>query len=94
MASCAFAANETIEYDAERLLQNPIITPSMMGSAGDNINGPSLIKAPDWLKQKLGKYYLYFAHHEGEYIRLAYADDLHGPWKIYRPGVIQGKDTG
>ena len=94
LASCAFAAEGAGEYDPERFLQNPIITPSMMGGAGDNINGPSLIKAPDWLKDKLGRYYLYFAHHEGEYIRLAYADDLHGPWKIYKPGVVQAKDTG
>jgi len=94
MTSCAFAADGTIEYGAERFLQNPIITPAMMGGAGDNINGPSLIKAPDWLQQTLGKYYLYFAHHEGEYIRLAYADDLQGPWKIYKSGVVQAKDTG
>ena len=85
---------EVSTYDVERFLQNPIVTPAMLEGAGDNINGPSLIKAPDWLRNKLGKYYLYFAHHEGEYIRLAYADDLHGPWKIYKSGVIHAKDTG
>ena len=88
------AAEKALEYNAERFLENPIITPSMMGCPDENINGPSLIKAPDWLKNKLGKYYLYFAHHEGQYIRLAYADDLHGPWKIYGPGVVHAKDTG
>lgn len=88
------SSEEAPPYLVERFLQNPIITPSMMGSAGDNINGPSLIKAPDWLPNKLGKYYLYFAHHEGEHIRLAYANDLAGPWTIYKPGVIHAKDTG
>ena len=63
-----------------------------MGRTDENINGPSLIRAPQWLKNRLGQYYLYFAHHEGQYIRLAYADDLHGPWKIYEPGVIHVKD--
>jgi hypothetical protein len=92
--SCAAIGQEAPQYTAERFLQNPIITPSMMESAGDNINGPSVIKAPDWLKNKLGKYYMYFAHHEGEYIRLAYADDLAGPWKIYKAGVIRARDTG
>ena len=54
---------------------------------GSNINGPSLIRVPDWLPNPLGKYYLYFAHHKGEYIRLAYADDLSGPWTTYEAGT-------
>lgn len=83
--------NNTIEF--ERLTDKPIITAGMLKKEeGDNINGPSLIKAPDWLKNKLGKYYLYFAHHKGKYIRLAYADDLKGPWKIYEPGTLQLND--
>jgi len=73
-----------------RFKHNPIITEGMLPSKeeGDDINGPSLIEAPDWLPDKLGKYYLYFAHHKGKYIRLAYADDLEGPWKIYTPGTL------
>jgi hypothetical protein len=31
---------------------------------------------------------MYFADHKGEYIRLAYADTLTGPWKIYIPGSL------
>lgn len=72
-----------------RLSQNPIIRPDMLpGSDGENINGPSLIRVPDWIEKPLGKYYLYFAHHGGKYIRLAYADRLEGPWAIYKPGVL------
>lgn len=60
-----------------------MITPDMLpGADGENINGPSLIRAPAWLKQPLGRYYLYFAHHNGSYIRLATADQLDGPWII------------
>lgn len=55
---------------------------------GRNVNGPSLIKTPDWLIGRLGRYHLYFAHHLGSYIRLAYADDLAGPWAIHTPGVL------
>lgn len=78
----------------DRFEGNPIITAALLpGSDGDNINGPSLIKAPDWLPGKLGTYYLYFAHHKGNYIRLAYADDLKGPWKIYTPGTLQLSET-
>jgi hypothetical protein len=93
LTSLVAASDITTEYRAERFFENPIITPSMMGDANENINGPSLIRLPDWVQNKLGKYYLYFAHHEGEYIRLAYADDLHGPWKIYKPGVLSVKDV-
>jgi hypothetical protein len=43
---------------------------------------------PDWVQNPLGKYYLYFAHHKGKFIRLAYADKLSGPWRIHEPGTI------
>lgn len=61
----------------------------MDGRMGDNINGPSLIRVPDWLENPLGRYYLYFAHHKGDYIRLAYADRLEGPWSTHEPGTLQ-----
>jgi hypothetical protein len=76
-----------------RFAQNPIIRPHMDERMGDNINGPSLIKVPDWVPNPLGKYYLYFAHHHGSYLRLAYADHLEGPWKIHNPGVLDLKDS-
>lgn len=79
---------------ARRLPCSPIIRPAMLpGADGANINGPSLIRAPAWLPNPLGVYYLYFAHHGGKYIRLAYADRLEGPWKIYQPGTLQLKDA-
>lgn len=75
---------------AIRLESNPIIKPAMLsGEDGKNINGPSLIRVPSWIAKPLGKYYLYFAHHEGQYIRLAYADHLKGPWTIYEKGTLR-----
>ena len=65
----------------------------MSDTTGDNINGPSLIRVPDWLPNPLGKYYLYFAHHHGKFIRLAYADSLEGPWTIYEPGTLKLEET-
>ncbi|EMR73272.1 hypothetical protein MCGE09_00398 [Thaumarchaeota archaeon SCGC AB-539-E09] len=73
----------------ERLLNGPIITEATHPSIGGNIQGPSLIRVPDWVKGRLGRYYLYFADHKGSYIRLAYADDLLGPWTVYPPGSLQ-----
>ncbi|MEZ8007210.1 MAG: hypothetical protein QMC60_06770 [Amylibacter sp.] len=73
---------------ATRLLDHPIITPKTHPSIGLNIQGPSLIRVPDWVVNPLGRYYLYFADHKGSYIRLAYADELTGPWLIYEPGSL------
>ena len=58
-----------------------------------NINGPSLIRVPDWIENPLGQYYLYFADHRGTYIRLAYADDLIGPWRMHEPGTLRLDQT-
>jgi hypothetical protein len=74
-----------------RLPGNPIVRPGMPNLTGpdaDNINGPSLIRVPSWVKNPLGKYYLYFAHHAGNHIRLAYADSLTGPWKVHAGGIL------
>jgi hypothetical protein len=77
-----------------RLPGNPIIHPEMLpGEEGENINGPSLIRVPGWVEKPLGKYYLYFAHHVGQHIRLAYADVLTGPWKVYAPGALRLEQT-
>ena len=62
------------------------------GDDGENINGPSMIRAPEWLNPRLGTYYLYFAHHNGTYIRLAYAENPIGPWTVYEPGTLRQED--
>ena len=77
----------------QRLLDRPIITPELDPSIGVNIQGPSAIRAPDWIDRRLGEYYLYFADHKGSYIRLAYADRLTGPWTIHAPGSLRLKQS-
>jgi hypothetical protein len=80
---------------ASRLADAPIVSSDLLpGADGENINGPSLIRAPDWLPGRLGRYYLYFAHHDGGYIRLAVADSLAGPWRIHAPGTLRLEQTG
>jgi hypothetical protein len=96
---CAFglipdklAANEN-PISAIRLGDGPIITADLDQRMGRNIQGPSLIKVPNWVEDPLGKYYLYFSDHKGSYIRLAYADQLIGPWTVYSPGTLDIKDS-
>lgn len=71
----------------------PIIRPHMDGRMGSNVQGPSMIRVPDWVECPLGRYYLYFADHKGSYIRLAAADAPQGPWRMYEPGSLQLADS-
>ena len=76
-------------WRARRLVTEPIIHSGLDPSIGENIQGPSLICVPDWIENPLGRYYLYFADHKGRFIRLAYSDDLEGPWQIHESGALQ-----
>ena len=89
----AAAGASAQEVSVTRLLDAPIIGPELHPSIGVNIQGPSLIRTPEWLPNRLGEYYLYFADHKGLYIRLAYADELAGPWHIHAPGSLQIEDS-
>lgn len=90
---CPALAQQAIGVTVTRLANNPIITPELDARMGSNIQGPSLIRVPDWVENPLGKYYLYFADHRGTYIRMAYADELSGPWLVYSPGTLQLEDS-
>ncbi len=89
----ALAAVAATPPSANRFAQNPLITQQMSSTLGDNINGPSIVRVPAWVRNPLGRYYLYFANHRGRFIRMAYSNNLAGPWKVYEPGVLDVKDT-
>jgi hypothetical protein len=76
-----------------RLAENPLITVDSSPSLAGNVNGPTVIRVPDWVDRPLGRYYMYFANHVGEFIRLAYADSIAGPWRVYEPGVLHVRNT-
>lgn len=84
-------------YEVIRLNgSQPIIDQEMfadLGVSGEgaNINGPSLISVPDWIASgdrahPSANYYLYFGDHSGDYIRMAWAEDLTGPWTLHDTG--------
>ena len=82
-----------MSVNVKRFKNNPIIYPELDSSIGSNITESSLIRVPSWIDNPLGKYYLYFAGHEGTYIKLAYANKLEGPWEIYKKGSLHIEDS-
>ncbi len=76
-----------------RLIDGPVITSAMDARLGDNLNGPSPIAAPPWIENPPGRVYLYFAHHRGRFIRLAFADAIEGPWRVHGPGCLDVVDS-
>ncbi|NKB32417.1 MAG: hypothetical protein GKR91_04900 [Pseudomonadales bacterium] len=89
VTSCFAQQPDLSSVTITRLADKPIIGPDLHPSIGVNIQGPSMIRVPDWVENPLGKYYLYFADHKGLYIRLAYADEITGPWQIHEPGSLK-----
>lgn len=63
-------------------------TSPLPGHVAENMNGATLFRVPDRVAGRLGRYYLYFAHHEGQYIRMAHADAITGPWTLHAGGVL------
>ena len=92
LISC-HAKETNMQVKIKRFVDKPIIPPFLEEEIGSNINGPSLIRAPDWIKDRLGKYYLYFADHKGDRIKMAYSDSLSGPWKIHIGGTLHLKES-
>ena len=72
---------------------NPVVSVPRQKILAGNANGPSLIKLPSWIKNKLGKYYMYFGHHDGKQIQMAYSNAVEGPYTVYEPGTLQLSQT-
>ena len=95
--SSKLQAQTNSPYDVIRINNSqPIIDQDMfddlgVGDEGGNINGPSLIRIPDWISpanraNRSAVYYLYFGDHAGDYIRMAWAENITGPWHLYQVG--------
>jgi hypothetical protein len=85
---------EASPWTVQRLPGNPLISWVARERGYININGPSVIRVPPWVRNPLGKYYMYFAHHKGSYVRMAYADRPTGPWKLHQGGVLSLAESG
>ena len=80
-------------WEAERVVDHPLLDSTASDSIGTNIQGPSVVQTREWMSNRLGNYYMYFAHHKGSFIRLAYADHIEGPWTVHRPGALHIDQT-
>ena len=94
-ASAQFNANDVIRLNNS----NPIITqdmfPSNRRSDGNNIDGPSMVRIPGFVPNNRransnARYYLYFAHHGGDYIRMAWSNSAFGNFNLYRANASVG----
>ena len=78
--------------DSQPIINKQLFTDLGIGSDGSNINGPSVIRIPEWVATEdkadpSAVYYMYFGHHGGKYIRLAWAANIEGPWNIFNAGT-------
>lgn len=71
-----------------RFESNPLLDINVDQRLGTTVNGPSVITAPDWLPNRLARFYMYFADHVGQHIKLAYSDHPTGPWVLHEPGTL------
>ena len=93
-ASAQFDADDFIRLNRS----NPIIFRNMFpsnrrSSQGDNIDGPSMIRVPNFVQNRANsnaRYYLYFGHHDGDYIRMAWSRDPDRGFNLYRAGASVG----
>ena len=85
-----------------RLTDTPLVATGMFAPAAlaglepdalVNINGPSMLRMPDWAAGKQAAFHMYFGHHKGKSLRLAYADRLEGPWAMHSDPIIPLVDS-
>lgn len=81
-------------WSVERIGTQALLADAAVERGYANINGPTVIEVPDWVQNPLGRYYLYFAHHKGRHIRLAYSDSPVGPWTVHEGGVLPLEQSG
>ncbi|HEY5927307.1 MAG TPA: hypothetical protein VIV11_36720 [Kofleriaceae bacterium] len=76
-----------------RSASNPLIAPATHPGISNNITMPSVVRMPAGLAGGFGEYWMYFAAHDGHYIRLAHASAPTGPWTTYVPGTLRDTEV-
>ena len=64
---------------ATRFAQNPLITVNTSASLGGNVNGPTVIRVPDWIDRPLGRYYMVLREPHGRLYPSGVCRCSHGP---------------
>ena len=106
LAAQTFNATRIDGRPATPAVSDPLIDVSTFAAANavgnnssDNIDGPCVIRIPDWIPAEerihpSAVYYLYFAHHAGRDIRLAWSDSLTGTWTLFNRGTAPNRAWG
>jgi len=73
----------------------PLISPATHTGIGENMSMPSVVHVPAAMAAAagMGEYWMYFAAHDGHYIRLAHAPAPLGPWTLHAPGSVKDTDV-
>ncbi|MFC2081504.1 hypothetical protein ACFLR8_04775, partial [Bacteroidota bacterium] len=80
-------------YDRWELINNgKLIVSSKEDTQGNkDLSFPSIVKVPSWVSTRAdtnANYYLYYAEHHGDYLRMKWAENIEGPWHEYNtPGT-------
>jgi len=83
---------DNVEHETAYNVGNPNVQEALhlfgLDKAEVSFTSPCLVRVADHLPPgtSLGTYYLYFSHHKGGHIRMAFADQIDGPYKEYLPG--------
>lgn len=85
-------------------VSDPLVDQSTLSRVGGqdstlNIDGPSVIRLPNWIPAEerihpSAVYYMYFAHHSGHDIRLAWSDSITGTWTLFNRGSAPDRAWG
>lgn len=59
MLSACYSEESKLKIKINRWDNGLIIPPNLSNEIGSNVQGPSLIKVPEWINNKLGNYYQY-----------------------------------
>ena len=91
MFSNAQTATGDTGYSWDLVNNGELVVSSTEDTYNDfDISFPCVIEVPSWATNRAdssANYYLYFAEHHGEYIRMKWAENITGPWYTYNtPG--------
>ena len=91
VSTAAVAVDKTLRKVQRLAVNQPIINVELLPTTvpHGSINGPSMIRVPNFVPNPLGSYYLYFSHHDGKSIHIAHSHYVGGPFTVHPAGSLR-----